>query len=753
MTQIEGRPDWSRGIAAGWMGFKTGLSVMGLTALLSGGIGTLAAPGPGTVVGAVVGGLAGLYTGYKAFKGEENELANLLNVFNLPAETVERIIGMIAMQREAAESGQGAATDADLAARWQASKAAYETQVLPIGNWEANAISKIAHALNPDWSSGRTADTSAGEAWLFEQGYVTPQVVQGGTMAGEALLEATARIQNGEDATLVYEDMVRKFGYTGTRADFVAQNFLDPNQFVPYLINKGGANIAGVIGDQQLRAAFLKHRGSILIDMLPMGWQQLATAIGSKWGWHSTGGIFDVLQDYGGMLRTNTLGVDGSYTLPENFSKFQIMIGQLALNKDGKLQPRNTIPDAELATPTNRILKALDWAGRATPETKAIMAHSDLTSALEHILQLDPNNPMKFDEMLHAIADADNTKFNEVAGAYLASPQLESIRGAVRDYLGSPEYQTNIKIWQATQYKRQMLQELAVAATHDLAEPVTAAKVMDLLSNGQTAELIDLIKTNPITGNGIVAKYQHATNPETSFTDPGRYISPDTIERRLKTFIDGSVPWHPGEFSARMLNKFVDSSTNYFVKRYDLKPGNMVMRLSTLLKSAQSLYLLGLSPNFFVNNLLDGIVTTSYYGVFGMKPLSQLEKFWTESELPIPARFGEGYSPADITHSIFTQLNPKDLLTEAQSLVSKVNKGIGIFTRLSGNIERIQGANAITLGAMHYLKSNWVEGIGFGKMPPDLEAKVKAAGIDPDAIYAIARSSKTPADFDKRFYG
>lgn len=753
VTQIEGRPEWTRGVAASWMGFKTGLSILGLSAFLGGGIGTLAAPGPGTTAGLIAGGLAGLYTGIKAFRGEDNELAKLLNVFNLPAEAVERILGMVAMQREAAKQGKPVTDYGTFSDRWLASKSGYESQILPIGNWEANAVSKIFNWLNPDWSSGETAELSAGEVWQFEQGYVTPQVVAGGTMAGEALLEASARISSGEDATLVYEDMVRKYGYSGTRADFIAQNFLDPNQVVPFLVNRGGEIVSGRIGDQLLRQKFIEHRGSLAIDMLPMGWQQLATTIGKDWGWRSTSGIFDVLQDYGQALRTQSMAPDGSMILPENFSKFQIMVGQLALNKDGKLQPRNTIPDSELATPTNRIIKALEWAGRATPETKALQAQADLVSVIEHVMQLNPNNPTKMFEMLQAVADADNTKFPEIAGGYLASPQLESIRGAVRNFIESKELETSMKIWQATQTKRTMLQELAVATTHDLTDQMTAAKVMDLLKTGQTDELIRLIMTNPRNDNVIVARYKYNVDPETEFRDPSRYLSPTNIEKRLKTFIEDRTPWHPGEFAARTLNKMVDGTTDYLVQRYGLTTSNLVMRMSTLLKSAQSLYLLGLSPNFFINNLIDGAVNTAYYGVFGMKPLSQLDKFWTEYDIPKPARLGDSYGPGDVTRSIFTQINPKDLLTEAQGLIGKVNKNLGVFTRLSNKIEQIQGANAITLGAMQYLKRNWREGVGFGKMPANLESNFRKAGIDPEAIYAIARSSKSPEDFDKRFYG
>lgn len=753
ITPIEGRPEWTVGTAAGWMGAKTALSIFGLSTLFFGGVGTLAAPGPGTAAGALAGLAAGAYTGYKAYMGEENEIAKILNVFNLPPELVERFAGLISMQTELASQGKTFADVGGIIPAWQASKSAYEAQTIPIGNWEANAVSKIANAINPEWSSGLTANLSAGEVWKFEQGYVVPQVVEGGTMAGEALLEATMRINNGEDVTFVYEDMVHKYGYSGTRADFIAQNFLDPMQFVPYIVNRGWDNIAGKVGDQVLREKLIEHRGSILIDALPMGWQQLATAIGKKWGWRSTSGIFDVLQDYGYALRNLTMASDGSYTLPENFSKFQIMVGQLALNKDGHLQPRITIPDSELATPTNRILKALDWAGRNTPETKAIMAQTNLSSAIDYILDLFPDNPMKIDEILHAIIDRDASKFQDIAGPRLASPEFESIRGALRDFRESKAYEHELKIWAGTQIKRQMLEELAVVATHDTDNPITAAKVMDMLRAGETDDLIDLIKTNPRTNNGIVAKYKHGTNPETEYLDSQRYISKDMIEKRLSTFIKGNVPWHPREFSARLMNKMIDHSTNYFIKRYDLKADSTVKRLSTLMKSTQSLYLLGLSPNFLVANAIDGMVTTSYYGVLGAKPLSQLDKFWVENELAKPARMGDAYGPGDVTHSIYTQLNPKDILSEAQSIVSKVNKNLGIFSRLSNNIERIQGANAITLGAMHYLKNNWTEGAGFGKMPADLEAKVRAAGIDPDTIYAMARSSKTPSDFDKKFYG
>jgi len=377
---MEGRPDWTRQpaavVQAGFAG--VGGVALGATAMAATGLVAGAAAGPqvgGAVagaapfVGAVTGGLVAMAAYKEAMTGERTPvLSDLLRISNVLAEGTERSWGTIQQLKDFERDAQELWPF--IQAAWQASYIKYEssTGILQSGDWITDFISKAANAINPEWSSGMT--TSVGEVWQFQKGINSPQAIRGGVWGPDALREARERIialpedRTKEDVIEVWADYVDRFGYSGTLTDFLNQTFLDPMQYIPLglsLAQKGIATkraksylAAGDFGRYvdatRYAAAADFTRGSVLIDALPVGLQQLATMVTGVKG---TGTIFDTLDMYRAMQMTGYTYPTGSLY---NISQGDVGVGKMFFGDDGSLVWKSTTSD-ELYSYTADMMK------------------------------------------------------------------------------------------------------------------------------------------------------------------------------------------------------------------------------------------------------------------------------------------------------------------------------------------------------------------------------------------------------------
>ena len=432
---ITGRPDTSRQTASVMQGLGSAVGGYGLAVLAAAGIGAVTGTslGPvGTVAGLIVGGLAG-YAGYKqAYTGEEVPgLNKILAISNVPAETLEQVIGLV---------GQVATDDEkdvldNLPAAWKAGKLQYETHNR-VGTWLTNAVSAAAvgaevavnwfkpEGKKVDLSSGQQANYDLGEVWYLEKAIAEPMLVEGGVLAGSALDEARARIiasdaagADGEGWESIYADFVDRMGYAGTLNDFIAQTLLDPLNFVPMASNMLGEGIGKATGNDALVAAVKSTRGNIVTDMLPMGVQQ---AFEAATGLKGTQGLLMSLDVYRGYMRSGMYpNAEGGWTSLNvaDLTPAQKKFAKLSdVGEFLELQPTPADPDASTAKNWMTYLTEL------TPEAKAAtmidLAHTNIAT----ILTMAEGNPEAMVKLLRQVAQVDPVAVGQIGEAMIQSP-------------------------------------------------------------------------------------------------------------------------------------------------------------------------------------------------------------------------------------------------------------------------------------------------------------------------------------------
>ncbi|HPS40083.1 MAG TPA: hypothetical protein PL124_11755, partial [Candidatus Cloacimonadota bacterium] len=458
--------------------------------------------------------------------------------------------------------------------------------------------------------------------------------------------------------------------------------------------------------------------------------------------WHGTGNIFGALQDYGLRLRTSYTPVSGDYIPATDYNKFQMFFGGLTKNNLGEVVVKNLepyVPDPD----KGKIANLAYYLGENTPEAKAVMYSANFTSALERVMAYAGGDPNTFIDMLKSSVSGNDKAFQELAGHYLSSPEMVSIRGGLNDFLNNEKTKTYISIWNATAPKRILLENLAIAASAE--DHISIAQVLEMLKTQETSEqLFRWISENPNTENRIVRMVQARIDPNTPNLKASDRITIEGLQERMDKFINGDIVYHPDAMMAKLRNSLEDSIKDHLVDRYGLKTDGFVSRLASLNKAVQSTLLLGLSPSYFANNFVDGMVNLAYNGAYGLMSPGHVAKLWEDMGIPMPSRINEGFGPGSVVASIYNDLNPNDLLSQLHKVVGWGNNKLGIFTALSDKVEKLQGATATTVGFIQYMRGNWKEGVGFGKLPADLEASIRQAGGDPDKLYRLVEQAKTP---------
>jgi hypothetical protein len=307
---MEGRPDWTRGVAATVQGAQAAMGALAVSKALI-AIGSTAGVAVGGPAGAIVGGVAGAVVGgaaaYQAYTGTEIwGLNTVLRVLDLPDEMFEKLVGTVVQ----ASDGETKEVLQNLKPAWQAGQFMYES--LPVGNWLLNGMSKgfqaaekVVNSLGGDveWSSGQVARNNA-EIWALEKAIVEPVLIREGLVAGAALDQARSRLASGEDMHEVYADYIDRFGYSGNIGDFMLQSVLDPLQVAPSLVNASLGKIADATNNPNFRAAVDGTKGHLDADILPAPFQRMYTKITGRSG---SAGLFDTLGLYKDYLRHGNL--------------------------------------------------------------------------------------------------------------------------------------------------------------------------------------------------------------------------------------------------------------------------------------------------------------------------------------------------------------------------------------------------------------------------------------------------------------
>lgn len=683
---------WKAGAA---MGFATSAPiglVAGATATPLAGLATV---GVGAVLGGLLGGL-----------GESvPALQKVFGAFDVLAEGAERTIGV-------GRQLYGAATDSEkygsvmevvnnLDAAWRAATFSYD--ILP-GEVSGTAVqlgTPEPVKLSPD---------RIGLAALVAARHDINEILEG--RSNETL----------EDLYQRYRD---DLGFAGMAADTLGHMVLDPLNLLG-MGGKGGLKVLGRISGNTDLVKAVEMSGKAGISQVP---KMYKTLLDQK-----------PLDDIAKMGKLSKLiaGV-GTDVAGKPYYKF--------------LDNKPTIYDKGLGKMLRYIPGAnIHWLASLDPRSKATeVTFGAVDNMMISMVDLNIDDTQK---MIHAVSKinpqqaADVSAMGWMQGKYGAIFPL-----AVREIV--PQIDEMIDSgWRIPTKQRELMHSMAEALDTDLS---SLMKSIDI--DGDPNLAYRTLRNRLEEATNPAAKQVLATLDDTA--DP-------VTARKLVQYVDNFRKgiWDLTEDSAkaRILVKIGDGIENWATKYYGVKPMGLINRMADTVKKAQSLLLLGTNPNYMFNNLFDNAATMAYSGVFGTMTPATRDHFWKKRMGFEPLRRKQGVTAAEVETLTANTYAPGKIIKAAAAkegklndigeMMSKASDKIGLFTKLSSEIESHSSDIAYTTAASRLMQKNWRAGRGYDKLPSQMEARLRAVGIDPDIdIYPSINASYNAQELEAKLWG
>jgi len=552
-------------------------------------------------------------------------------------------------------------------------------------------------------------------------GHADPVKVQGKFY--DAYKEAYDRIGAGEDYRDVMIEM--QTGIIAQVGDMLGQAVADPLNVMPKVETKVGAKIAEATGHETAARALSQAHAPMEAAMIYRSLVQSA----------------DVPQNF-------------------NFSEMGSLARWVAgVTEEGKVKAGPFTQKGLLDAPRPKEEKAgfltrlkEDWMS-LTPEARAREGASMFYNNVSTLLS-SMNEPSEIVTMFRALTGGDMKTWRDMAGKVANSPEWYTVLPALKEFdVGTLD--NLVSRWEVGQAKRDILLKLA-----------------DILGDEPGKLIDDLAKRG--TANEDYARIRHAVEQSNS---PEAKVILDMINRgeftaaSLQDVVnaftgEGALPWHPGQWRA----EFIDALGNHFDEwtattlrlADDPQAHNRFYRTAHLLKSAQSIMLLGLSPGYAITNGLSNMVHRAATGIYGYMTPKQINDFLGRFGVT-PARLDEGFGIGGLIEAADTPgvlkvekiqgaLRSDDALARAQDMVSSVARKMP-FNKLSGAMEKLEGRQGFVIAMKKMWSQSWRRGVGFQRMDANLVKAITDIGVDPNIIYSAIEAGMRQSDIEAAIYG
>lgn len=564
--------------------------------------------------------------------------------------------------------------------------------------------------LNPEKYKGQEMILGANEPIDLEQTFQ------------ERITEARERIKGGENYRAVMQDFQN--GVVGQISDMAGQALADPLNVMPRVETGAMKAVADVTGNKVASEA-------------------LRTASGPM----------QAARTYKTLVQTGqALTIDPSFKVDTMGAFSRFVAG---VNEQGQVRAGPFTRAGLLDTPTPRknLAGFVQEMTSLTPQSRAQIGASMFYENIGALLTRfdDPHEAGKY---LKALSNSDMETWKELGSRFADSPEFYTVLPALKAYNGSV-LDGIVQTWDMSAPNRDMLTRVAEVLGD------SPSKLLDDLAARGTAE----------------QDFQRmVTRLQQSDTDAARLIlgdvqagrfNADSLKQIVDVFTgDGALPWHPGQWKAMMLDSlgshFDEFVTNRLMLDQTPEAKSAFFRTAALMKTAQSILLLGASPGYAITNGLSNMLHRAASGVFGYLTPDQING-WMDRFGTTPARFEEGVGiggmvdQASTSTGVITEAQQKAVkgtgtLADAKDKLSRLSKGMP-FSKLSSWMEKSEGRQAFSIAMKQFWSQSWRRGVGFRSMDPQLTKVVQGMGIDPGRIYAAIEAGMNQGEIEKALYG
>jgi hypothetical protein len=761
---LSNRPDWTRAPATLVQGVMGGIA----PAMVATAVGT---PLAGALAFLAFGGIAA----YQAYTGERIPLiSDIYDKFQIPAKALESGIGQLSLDLTPEERMNNILPNAaNVVTQLMGGK---ETPVMAAGRlkyetskpivmdaliWSLDTAYNLgvetAGLFGGGWKKVQIDQAGEGYRWDINKGINDPVKITG-TVEDAALNEYWDKLKvttpENFDRVLaeVDQDAYDRFGYSGVLNDLVGQTILDPLNFAPFMEGLGAEKVGKLFARAGVAPEFMskfadvaaRSRGNPFIDVLPIGVQQVAEAImrgkGDKPDFKPFGlnigdlgkrsastGLIGTIEATKREIRAGTyFGKENPVNAAELSRTSKQVAGLTTEGKYKELEPVQHLPETGVGFIERQKNRWINWQRdmfNLTPEAQGLFAETTLKDNLQ--------------AMAYDLSDTEEDVVRNVELLSRAgdSERVQQTYDAVQGALNTPE---EVRV----QKQREALVNSPTAAT--VADSLdygvkNAGSMLPIyrLADGNRATLDGLSRLVGETTADIVKRA--TAEPEAYFKEislkPGvtDFLTKAQLNNGndLKTYLGvftgkDAVALNKSEFIARYINAITDKAGEYLVKKYNIKPQSKAMQIFGLMKDVQSLLVLGLNPGYFINNMLNNVISRAVQGVFGFQSRATEDSFWGRMGFS-PSRLntgigasGEGTQVGGMS-VISRAVLDKGTISNMRRSVKDLAHKIGIFQGLSQKVEERESALAFTIGTQIMRRKLAKVDVGYDRLPANVE--------------------------------
>jgi len=473
--------------------------------------------------------------------------------------------------------------------------------------------------------------TKKGEMWQTYKGIADPVKVDF-EMGGGALDDMRNRIIAGENAEDVMAEYEENFGAEGLINDFVYQSLFDPLALAPVAGAKAMEGVGKIAKEPGLVRAGKeagwnfsnkKTIGRMVADIIP-GASIILPGL-SKGKIQPSTGILGALSAYKSFLHTDFIG---GKIAPSKLSRFAQVVG--GLTREGKMkafEPTRLELLNKKPSPFKNPIKYFSYLSELSAVSKAFMYGYHTQDAIISLFEMGGYKPETIKTILTAAAQADGKLTMDQISAildpmkdqgvltdprYFNSPIAASVHDGIKFFVEN-HLDIFINMFDAVAKNRKSLGLLAEIFDTTTSKVIRFAKDgVDFGSKAKTIQdparlqlLTQLLADNGIANGDIDGFIKTELAP---FTKKG---APDLYSEEL--------------FGRGVAQHFGNTMGEWIAGRYGITHDPTFQRFSGMLKSAQSILLLGWNPRYLINNEINNVVTRVATGIWGYVPRIQGE--------------------------------------------------------------------------------------------------------------------------------
>lgn len=540
----------------------------------------------------------------------------------------------------------------------------------------------------------------------------------------EKMAEAEKKIQAGGDYRQVMTDM--QTGILAQVGDMVGQAVADPLNLTGKVQTETGKAISKITGNKIAEAAFTGTEGFSEAKAKYKTLVQTGEAvkIDPTFRADNMGGLSRWIA---GVTKTGEIKAGG-------------FTGAGFLDKvGGEAEARPNL----FKDPAGFVKMLTSETPQSRAETGAVLFKDNVSAMLT--MFKDPAEAVKY---LKALANNDMETWAELGGRFAESPEFYTVLPALKAF-NAEKLDGIITAWEMGAVNRDYLAKIAGALGD------TQARILDDFAKRGTTQQ-DFAR--------LQERLRASTDPQAKSLlgeiEAGRFTE-NTLKQVVDIFSgDGALPWHEGQWKAMMGAELSDHFANWAADRLALDKSpeakSAFFRTMGLMKTAQSILLLGGSPGYAIQNGLSGMVHLAASGIYGYMTPGQIDNFLTKMGVS-PERMGEGVGIGGIVEkggadAITKAVKGTGPLTEAKQKLGRLSSGMPM-SKLSSWFEKLNGKQAFAQGMKKFWSQSWRRGTGFSKMPKELAAEFTRMGFSEGHIYSLIEGAMNMDDIERMIQG